>query len=401
MTSIRRMSTQRLVSVAGGLLALVVAAAVLASSAFSSGAPLPPPKTLAAALHDALAATPVPGLSARVAFTDKLVDSSMLSTGSPLLKGATGRLWASADGRARLELQSDNGDTQIVISPQQVTVYDQQSNAVYEAKLPAPRADGTHAGDGVPTIADIQRRLTEAMGHLQLSGATPSAVHGIPAYTLRVAPARTGGLVGGAQLAWDAVTGVPLRAAVYQKGADEPVLELAITDLNYGTVAAGDLTAAPPAGAKVMSVDLRHSGNGRDGASSRGRASGPASLQAVTKAVSFAVSAPATLAGMPRSGVRAVGAGRGKQGVLVTYGRGLGGLAVVETAADTEGSVPARQRDRRGDHGGLPQPSINGVPGQELVTALGTAVRFTRSGVEYVVVGSVRQAVAEAAARGL
>jgi outer membrane lipoprotein-sorting protein len=401
MTSIRRMSTQRLLSVTGGLLALVAAAAVLASSAFSSGAPLPPPKSLAAALHDALAAKPVPGLTARISFTDTLVDSSILPTGSPLLKGATGRLWASADGRARLELQSANGDTQIVVSPQQVSVYDQQSNAVYEAKLPAPTADGPHAGDGVPTIADIQQRLTEAMGHLQISGATPSDEHGIPAYTVRVAPARDGGLVGGAELAWDAATGVPLRAAVYQLGAAKPVLELAITNLNYGTVAAGDLTAAPPANAKVTSVDLRHSAGSRHSASTHDRAAGPTGLPAVAKAVPFAVSAPATLAGMPRSEVRVVGEGHGKQGVLVTYGNGLGGIAVLETAADAEAGAPARKRDQGGDHGGLPQPSINGVPGQELATALGTAVRFTRSGVQYVVAGSVRQAVAEAAARGL
>ena len=39
--------------------------------------------------------------------------------------------------------------------------------------------------------------------------------------------------------------------------------------------------------------------------------------------------------------------------------------------------------------------SINGVTGQELDTALGTVVRFTRGGVSYIVLGSVPAAAAD------
>ena len=49
----------------------------------------------------------------------------------------------------------------------------------------------------------------------------------------------------------------------------------------------------------------------------------------------------------------------------------------------------------------LPTVSINGVTGQELDTALGTMVRFTRGKVIYTVVGSVPAAAAELAARAL
>jgi len=49
----------------------------------------------------------------------------------------------------------------------------------------------------------------------------------------------------------------------------------------------------------------------------------------------------------------------------------------------------------------LPTVSINGATGEELDTALGTIVRFSRGGVEYTVAGSVPPAVAEAAARHL
>ncbi|MCW2968523.1 MAG: outer rane lipoprotein carrier protein LolA, partial [Solirubrobacteraceae bacterium] len=59
---------------------------------------------------------------------------------------------------------------------------------------------------------------------------------------------------------------------------------------------------------------------------------------------------------------------------------------------------------RHSDHGpsvSLPTIDVNGASGQVLPTALGTFVSFTRGGVRYEVAGSVRQPVAEAAARGL
>ena len=86
---------------------------------------------------------------------------------------------------------------------------------------------------------------------------------------------------------------------------------------------------------------------------------------------------------------------------LVTYGAGLGGIAVLQQAADANGSA-APGKPKEGESGlSLPTVSINGATGQELDTALGTMVRFTRGGVEYTVIGSVPPAAAEAAARGL
>ena len=49
----------------------------------------------------------------------------------------------------------------------------------------------------------------------------------------------------------------------------------------------------------------------------------------------------------------------------------------------------------------LPKVSINGAKGEELDTALGTVLRFSRGGVDYIVAGSVPPAAAEAAARAL
>ncbi len=397
MSFVRRSSTQRLLAITSAVVALIVIAAVVAASALSKGGTVPPPKPLATAVRDALTAPAVPGLTARIDFTEKLVDSSSLPSGSPLLKGAKGRLWASGDGRARLELQSDNGDAQIVLGTDTVSVYDQQSNTVYKAKLPAHDTAKGSDQHTPPTLTALQTRLADAMKTLQISGAQPSNVGGVPAYTVRVAPRHDGGLVGAAEIAWDAATGVPLRAAVYQQGSDKPVLQLAVSDLSYGAVSEQDLTATPPAGAKVTTVDLGdHGPRGGKGKDHRAETTG---VKAVGAAIGFPLSAPDTLAGLPRQQVRLVHIGKNETGALVTYGQGLGGIAVLQTVKGKDRPAPKRGRD--GERGGLPQIAINGATGEEVATALGTLVRFDRAGVQYTVVGSVPPAAAEAAARGL
>ena len=76
-----------------------------------------------------------------------------------------------------------------------------------------------------------------------------------PSYTVRIAPKDDGGLLGAVELAWDAVRGVPLRAAIYAQGTHDPVLELEATEIAYGTIAASKIDATPPAGAKVTEID--------------------------------------------------------------------------------------------------------------------------------------------------
>jgi hypothetical protein len=122
-------------------------------------------------------------------------------------------------------------------------------------------------------------------------------------------------------------------------------------------------------------------------------------LQAVQAKVGFTIVAPDALVGLPRKDVRLVELD-GTPGALVTYGQGLGGIAVLESPAKAQ---PQNQQQGGRDGGGLslPKISINGTSGQELDTALGTVVRFDRAGVAYIVAGSVPPTAAEAAARGL
>src|SRR5918995_810637 len=139
MRRLRTASTRRLVTIAAVLVA-VAAGAGIAQAALNS-APTPDPKPLDRAVHDALNAPAVEGVTARIEFTNNLLPSGSLpeNTASPILTGATGRLWLTGDGRLRLELQSSNGDAQIVADGERFMVYDAASKTAYTGRLPESR----------------------------------------------------------------------------------------------------------------------------------------------------------------------------------------------------------------------------------------------------------------------
>lgn len=388
------------------LWAIVAAVAVLAAGggiaqAALSGAPKPAPKPLDHAVLDALRAPSVAGITARIRFTNGLLPSGSLPQGSssPLLSGASGRLWLTADGRARVELQSDSGDSQIVVDRDRAWLYDASSNTVYRVKLPAgPHDAAQRKHEQPPTLAGVRSALYNLSKTWSLSGARPTSTAGRPSYTLRISPRDDGGLLGAAELAWDAQKGIPLRAAIYAQGQSQPVLALEATDISYGPVAASDVAPPTPRGAKVEDVDLAGMHGAATQAHKPGRHSkdvtGPA---AVRRALDFPLSAPAKLAGLPRTSVRLMSLG-GHDSALSTYGQGLGAIAVIQTRSEQgkKGSgspLPGGVR--------LPQVNIDGATGSELATALGTVVTFERSGKSYVVAGSVPPVAAENAARGL
>ncbi|HEY7829344.1 MAG TPA: hypothetical protein VIC06_02120 [Solirubrobacteraceae bacterium] len=391
MNILRRLPLSRLLL----LCSLVVAIGIgITALAMAVGAgPTPPPKPLPEAVHDALATrvggNPIQGVSARIQFTNHLVEGANLASGggtggqlasSPLLTGASGRLWIAADGRTRLELQSENGDSQLLYDGHTVSLYDASSNTLYrytpkqgsdEAQSSSSSGDaaGHHA---IPTVQEIQEAIAHATPHATFSGATPTNIAGQPAYTLRISPARDGGLIGGAELSWDAVHGVPLRAAVYSTTSSAPVLELAATEVSYGPVASSTFDFTPPASAKVQEVTPPEH---EPSAGAAGGAAGDSAGHAPT--------------GQPGHS----GADTPK---VTTHGEGLAGITVIEgQAKDAEGKPSASLPE------GLPQANINGTTATELPTALGTLLSFERSGVRYLLVGSVTPAAIEAFARGL
>ena len=397
---LRTASTRRLLATIAGALAVIAGGTAIAVAATGSG-PVPKAQPLAGAVHQALSAPKVKGISAKISFTNNLIDSSDFTgqSGDPILQGASGRLWLSDDGRLRIELQSDNGDVQVVVNHHSFWISDPAQNTVYEGTLPAERGTQHPASQhGIPSIATIQSFLTHLMGRVNLSGAQPTDVAGRAAYRVTVSPKHDGGLLGSAQLAWDATMGVPLQFAIYARGSTTPVIQLKATSISYGAISASDLNLSPPAGSKVVKI-------AGGGAAAAGAAAGAGATHthgrsvtgahAVAAAVPFKLVAPSSLVGLPRQRVTLLTMGS-QPAAMVGYGENLGGMVVIERRAGTHAGAS-------GGLGGLSLPtvSIKGAKGQELSTPLGTVLTFTRGGVSYTVLGSVPATAAELAARAL
>jgi hypothetical protein len=386
---LRRASTTRL-AIAGVLVVAVAAAASIALA--SRSGPTPPKRSLAAAIHHSLSGRPVAGVSARVRFSNHLFPSGALpGAAQPLLSGATGRLWAG-NGEVRVELQADNGDTEVGFDGHTAIVYDVASNTAYEMAMPKHRAPADHSGDaghGVPSVGRIQALLGKLAQHVLLSSAIPGDIAGQPSYTVRVSPKHDGGLLGAVEFAFDANRAVPLKVAVLSQGDSSPVLALTVTDISFGSVSAGDLAVHLAPGTKVVRVHPPHPPAAPAGSRQHAEVAGPG---AVAAAVPFKLNAPSSLVGVPRQDVRLID-GAGSPAAVAVYGHGLGAIVLVEQQAGKNADA--------GTLGSLPRISIDGASGHELATALGTAIQFQRGGVRYTLVGSLPAAAAEAAARAL
>ena len=368
MNILRRIPLSRLLLLCSLALVIGVSATALAF-AVGSG-PTPQPKPLAQAIHDALGGGPVEGVSASIVLTDNLLEGANLASGghggaitsSPLVTGASGRLWIAKDGDVRLELQSEQGDTQILYDGHTLSLYDAASNTLYRYTPPAHEASGGPGGSDpgaqheVPSLAKIEEAITHLSRHADVSGAMPTDIAGQPAYTVRVSPKEGGSLFGGVELSFDANHGVPLRAAIYSTTSTAPVIELAATEVSYGPVSDSVFEVDPPANAKIEEI------------------APPSSPGAHTQRK------PAGEAGKPS---------------LTTQGRGPTTIAILESKATTATKGADEQLE------GLPKVTINGTSASELRTELGTLLTFERSGVRYMLAGSVTPATIEAVARGL
>jgi outer membrane lipoprotein-sorting protein len=388
---LRRLPLSRLLLLCGVVVVVGIGATALAL-AVGTG-PTPPPKPLADAVHDALSAPKTAGVSARIQFTNHLIEGASLASGggeasqlaaSPLLSGASGRLWIGSEGHARLELQSEKGDTQILWDGKTAELYDASTNTLYRY-VPPPQSEndgrpqssggssstgdagtptsggstigGTSADHKIPTVAQIEEGIAHADKHAVISGATPTSLAGQAAYTVRISPRENGGLIGGAELTWDAANGSPLRAAIYSTTSAAPVMELATTEISYGPADNSTLDFTPPADAKVEEV---------------------------------------TLPTKPESGTSGSSSSNPDKPHVTTHGKGLGSIALVEAPLK-----PGEKESASSQLEGLQKVNINGTSASELPTALGTLLSFERAGVRYLLVGSVTPASIEAFARGL
>jgi outer membrane lipoprotein-sorting protein len=397
MNIFRRLPLYRLLLLCGVALAVGIGATALAF-ALDSG-PTPPARTLPDALHDALAGAQPEGFSANIQLTDHLLEGASLAgegaggqggggglLSSPLVNGGSGRLWVAKDGRFRLELQTESGDTEIVYDGHTLELYDAASNTLYRYAPPKQEGGGGQGGTaegqgheegagGIPSVAKIEEAIAHVREHALLSEATPTDVGGQPAYTVSIAPKQSGSLLSSVQLSFDADNGVPLRAAVYSTATSSPVLELAASEVSLGAVESSVFELNPPANAKVH--ELKPTDH-------RSRRVGGWRLSAVE---SSGHGHHTRLRG-------ALAGGAGTPPKLTLHGKGPGAIAVLEQkASGAHGEAQAQT--------GLPQVKVGNAKASELRTALGTILSFERAGVRYVLAGSVKPGALLSLASGL
>ncbi|HEX4108642.1 MAG TPA: hypothetical protein VHX88_10940 [Solirubrobacteraceae bacterium] len=406
MQFLRRLSLSRLLALCAAVVIVGAAGTALASSI--GGASPPAAQPLAQAIHAALSAPQVQGVSAQITFTNSLLDgaslqsagsSGLLSGANPLMGGASGRLWASG-GEVRLELQSAHGDDEIVDDGHQIELYETASNNLYRYRLPGGSStSGSGGGRSVPTVAHIANLLSHLSRHHLLSGATPGVTAGQPSYTVRVTPRQDGGLFGGVALSWDAARGVPLALDLYATGNASPVLSLRATSISYGPVSPSVFALDPPD--PIVHDVTVGAGGGRTASGARDRQAPVTGASAVGGKAPFALHAPVTLSGQSLDQVRLVHL-HGRPGALLTYGHGLGGLAILEQAAGAPSLLPTTTSttDPNSSLGVLPHVDVDGVSASELAAALGTLLSWTTDGIQYTLLGSVPKATAVQAANG-
>lgn len=373
-------------------IALLSAVSVTAYAVTRSGAPKPPKSSLAGAVHRALTATPVTGVTAQFTVDQHLLTgTSTTFSSNPLLAGATGKVWYGG-GHVRLVVKSQMGTTAIAYDGSRVMLYDKKHHTAYVLPVTHHAATKDSAKTHtVPSIADINHALAQAAKFAVVSGAIPSNVAGREAYAVHVSPKHNGGLFGEFDLAWDAARGIPLRFAIYPRGSSTAAISITVTHIHYGPVAAAALAVNPPAGTKIVRVHRpSQSAQSADAKRAHVHTAPVTGVAAVSKAVGFSVAAPSALAGLPQGEVRSVDLGS-HRAALVTYGRGLGTVFLLEQRTTSGASALSS----------LPSASIGGIKGRELDTTLGSIVQWSRGGVTYTIAGSQSAARIMSAAQSL
>src|SRR5262249_11863309 len=148
---------------------------------------------------------------------------------------------------------------------------------------------------------------------------------------------------------------VPLSVTLTTPDRSQPVLDAELSNVQHGAPSDAQLALGAPAGVPVVNVDTAHAGDAakQAAASVEPRATG---LDAVRAAADFPVAAPDTVVGLNRRQVVLADV-EGQPAALALYGKGLGGVVVVERPGSSlTGSLGAV----------LPEISVAGNHGWEL-----------------------------------
>jgi hypothetical protein len=122
------------------------------------------------------------------------------------------------------------------------------------------RDHGAGPRDGRAAIdpqALSERLVLKACEHADLTVDGTARVAGRDAYRLTLVPTDPGTTLGRVEVDIDDTTRVPLRTALFARGAEAPSIELAWTRVSFDPIDPATFTFTPPPGATVTHRDLR------------------------------------------------------------------------------------------------------------------------------------------------
>jgi len=362
-------------------------------------------------------------MSGKVSWQNNLLGDLSALTGSnmgasaqlPLAANGSGRIWMSADG-VRIESQASGGDQTIVVNSaaRDAWLYDYAANtAKHIVPTGTPPAGGTPTPMPSPSMATpaaIASFLQQLAPNADVSVTGQGVVAGREVYFLTMTPTAPDTALGSVQAAIDGQTYVPLQLQVTAKGGTSPVLQFGFSDkVSYDAVPASTYDFTPPPGTTVTTktIDLSQTTQSQSGATS-GQQTEPTKSQVqdalhsamltipeAQKLVPFQLSSAQGYAARPFDWAAVVDKGgpldalnqpimnllgatgtagstagatsstTGPTAVLL-YGKGLGTIALAETATTPELQKQLQQLPALVD-----KTSVNGATVRSLTTPLG------------------------------
>ena len=241
--------------------ALVVGAAALSAASSTPRPALPPIGARALLASVVRAARSDPSLAGTAAsHVDLGIPDLSGVPGAPvdLLSSVNGdhrfRVWRSPDGFRAAELLLA-AERSVIVNRREAWTWDSSTFEATHVVFPSGSEDGT--GDDEPAVARLDpvelagKALDAVDPSTRVSVADTAMVASRPTYVLRLEPRTVETLVGRVDVAVDYERRVPLRVAVFARGASSPALSFGYTSIDLGPVDPSTFTFSPPAGAKV------------------------------------------------------------------------------------------------------------------------------------------------------
>jgi len=168
----------------------------------------------------------------------------------------TVRLWHSPDG-VRIDDLLSMAQRSLYVSRTEVWAWDSQTFTAYHVTGLGPRQTPDAAPIPSPDPLEMARRSLAAIDPTtQVSVATSRYVAGRAAYVLRLTPRTAKTLVGAVEISIDAATRVPLRVAVFARGATKAAVSAGFTSVHFGRVSPSVYRFTPPKGATVRDASV-------------------------------------------------------------------------------------------------------------------------------------------------